>query len=186
MPIYYLTLNHNKVGSKCRYADLLRSSAVELILAEFNRRIPSIKCGSFRYRTCLIPALISIFAHWEQGGMVVYKVAPRVDTPWSAAWITAFCSAWIQTQVSSRSPDLSFPLSRSEHLLQPPSSQFGIPWGVPLYPVAMILLSCTKTAPTLLLMQFDLVATTSASCIKYVFQFGLFIRPMWLIVSKCW
>ena len=69
MPIYYLTLNHNKVGSKCRYADLLRSSAVELILAEFNRRIPSIKCGSFRYRTCLIPALISIFAHWEQGGM---------------------------------------------------------------------------------------------------------------------
>ena len=36
------------------------------------------------------------------------------------------------------------------HLSQPPSKQFGKGPGVPLYPVLIILLDWTSTAPTLL------------------------------------
>ena len=58
------------------------------------------------------------------------------------------------------------------HLGHPPSSQFLIPRGVPLYPVEIILLSLTMIAATCLLEQLLLVAMTSAIAIKYWSQSG--------------
>jgi hypothetical protein len=63
----------------------------------------------------------------------------------------------------SFSPDGAFPAQRGH----PPSSQFFIPRGVPLYPVEIILLSRTIMAATCLLEQLLLLAATSATLIKY-------------------
>src|SRR5512137_1129331 len=59
-------------------------------------------------------------------------------------------------------------------LRQPTSSQCFSPAGAPLYPVARILLSFTRTAPTLRLMHVDLLDTSRVMSIKYSAQEGLF------------
>jgi hypothetical protein len=65
----------------------------------------------------------------------------------------AFASACIHMHASRPVPALAFEL----HLSHPPSLQFVVAKGVPLYPVATILLSTAMTAPTLRFIQFDLV-----------------------------
>jgi len=95
-------------------------------------------------------------------------MVPPLDLALPAS-ITAFSSAWIQRQESKLTPDGAFEL----HLSQPPSLQLTQPKGVPLYPVEIILKSLTITAPTARFMQFERVATTSASLRKYVSHFGL-------------
>jgi len=59
------------------------------------------------------------------------------------------------------------------HLWHPPSEQFSIPNGVPLYPVETILMSFTITHPTDLFIQFDLLATISVLLRIYVSHLGL-------------
>lgn len=56
--------------------------------------------------------------------------------------------------------------------LQPPSLQFVMPLGVPLYPVLMTLFSLTTTHPTRRFMQLLRNAARSASCMKYWSQLG--------------
>ena len=56
---------------------------------------------------------------------------------------------------------------------QPPSLQFVMPLGVPLYPVLMTRLSRTMTHPTRRFMQLLRCAAREASCIKYWSQLGL-------------
>ena len=53
------------------------------------------------------------------------------------------------------------------HRGQPPSLQFRVPRGVPLYPVEMIRLSLTMIAATFRLRQFDREAATFAMFMKY-------------------
>jgi hypothetical protein len=59
-------------------------------------------------------------------------------------------------------------------LRQPASAQCFNPAGAPLYPVARILLSFTRIAPTLRLRHVDLFATSLVIAMKYSGQDGLF------------
>jgi len=110
-----------------------------------------------------MPELIIILVHIKQGENVVYSTASFTAIPWYAACVIAFSSAWEQTHSSSR-----FPLSISveAHRSQPPSMQFLIPRGVPLYPVEIIRRSFTITAATCRREQLLRVATTWAIEIK--------------------
>lgn len=84
--------------------------------------------------TVSIPACIICFAHSEQGGRpAIYKVAPSHSLP---AWMRAFLSA-CTTYLYFVSLSCSL------------SSESSIPLGNPLYPVDLISLSLTTTAPTL-------------------------------------
>src|SRR4030042_329837 len=57
-------------------------------------------------------------------------------------------------------------------LRQPTSSQCLRPAGAPLYPVARILLSFTRMAPTLRLRHVDLLETSLVMSMKYTGQEG--------------
>src|SRR6185503_12707540 len=105
------------------------------------------------------------------------RVAPRVlpALPNSAHCIIAFASACVQRHLSRPSPDLSSPLILAMQRGQPPSKQFFIPGGVPLYPVAICLFSLTITAPMCRVRQLDLSFAISACSVKYVSQSGLCI-----------
>src|SRR5205807_1139196 len=89
--------------------------------------------------------------------------APAMLTPWYAAWMIAFCSAWRHRQVSSANPDAAPDRQRS----QPPSPQLGSPRGVSLYPVLRTIRSLTMTAPTWRRRQVDRVAARRARFMKY-------------------
>lgn len=54
------------------------------------------------------------------------------------------------------------PFAGPLHLAHPPSLQFTVPRGVPLYPVEMMRLLRTRTAPTRRFMQFDLWEASEA------------------------
>lgn len=96
-----------------------------------------------------------LFEQVKHGDKFTYTVPPiHFDLP---ASMTAFYSACIQRHSSRPTPEGVIEL----HLWQPPSEQFSIPNGVPLYPVDTILMSFTITHPTNLFMQFDLEATIS-------------------------
>src|SRR5918994_7926660 len=84
----------------------------------------------------------------------------------------AFCSACsVRWQLSRPST------SRIRH---PTSSQWGIPEGLPLYPVVRMRLSRTITAPTASRGQVERVATSCAIRMKYSFQEGrTFFRTSW-------
>src|SRR3990172_2543347 len=88
----------------------------------------------------------------------------------------AFSSACEQRHSSSRVPLLA----RLLHLGHPPSLQFFVPRGVPLYPVETIRLSRTMTAPTLRLIQLLRMDATCAIFIKYSSQLGL----GWILVCS--
>src|SRR6266513_4730406 len=90
-------------------------------------------------------------------------VAPAMLTPWYAAWMIAFCSAWRHRQVSSADPGAAPDRQRS----QPPSPQLGSPRGVSLYPVLSTIRSLTITAPTWRRRQVDRVAARRARFMKY-------------------
>src|SRR5215467_13196830 len=75
--------------------------------------------------------------------------------------------------LSKSSPDSISPLILAIHLEHPPSKQFLIPEGVPLYPVAICLLSFTITAPICLVTQLERSFAISDCNIKYVSQSGL-------------
>lgn len=87
----------------------------------------------------------------------------------------AFSSAWQQMQSPRPEPD-----GASEaHRAHPPSQQFVIPRGVPLYPVEMIRRSRTISAATCRREQLPRRATTCAISIKYSSQPGRlkFVMP---------
>jgi len=75
---------------------------------------------------------------------------------------TTFVPCLECTKIHKLAPDSSFPSISNWHLLQPPSKQFFIPGGVPLYPVASCLFFRTITAPTCLVIQLDLSFASSA------------------------
>src|SRR5215217_1487899 len=76
----------------------------------------------------------------------------------------AFCSACsVRWQLSRPS---------TIRMRQPTSSQWGIPEGLPLYPVVRIRLSRTITAPTARRGQVERVATSCAMRMKYSSQEG--------------
>src|SRR5215471_14506845 len=95
-------------------------------------------------------------------------IASFNDTPWYEACTIAFSSPCEQRHSSSAVPELA----RLLHLGHPPSLQFRVPRGVPLYPVETTRLSRTMMAATFLLMQFDRDATTFAMFMKYSSQLG--------------
>src|SRR5215210_1532664 len=78
--------------------------------------------------------------------------------------IMAFCSAWSVRWQLSRPSTI-----RMRH---PTSSQWGIPEGLPLYPVVRIRLSRTITAPTASRGHVERVATSCAMRMKYSSQDG--------------
>src|SRR5512142_1669349 len=85
-------------------------------------------------------------------------LAPSMATPFFAAWMIAFASAWtVATQWPSS-------------IMWPTSLQCGRPRIDPLYPVERIVLSRTSTAPTCLRSQVARVATTRAMFMKYSSQ----------------
>jgi len=67
----------------------------------------------------------------------------------------------------SYAPPRSPSSSRREHRWQPPSEQFGMPNGVPLYPVLRTRASRVITAPTLRPGQSARVRAASAISRKY-------------------
>src|SRR5215210_1136056 len=73
--------------------------------------------------------------------------------------IMAFCSAWSVRWQLSRPSTI-----RMRH---PTSSQWGIPEGLPLYPVVRMRLSRTMTAPTASRGHVERVATSCAMRMKY-------------------
>src|ERR1700675_4599555 len=77
-----------------------------------------------------------------------------------------------QAHASKFVPDFSLPSFTARHLAQPPSSQFLVRAGVPLYPVEMICLPLTRTAPFADERQVDRDFTTFATCMKYSSQDG--------------
>src|SRR5439155_22875301 len=81
----------------------------------------------------------------------------------------AFSSPCEQRHSARFVPDVA----RLLHRGHPPSLQFRVPRGVPLYPVEMTRLSLTMMAATFRLMQLDREATTLAMFIKYSSQLGL-------------
>src|ERR687886_2968043 len=84
----------------------------------------------------------------------------------------AFCSAW----------SVRWQLSRPSTILMrhPTSSQWGMPEGLPLYPVVRIRLSRTITAPTARRGQVERVATSCAMRMKYSSHEGrTFLRVSW-------
>src|SRR5215210_2924208 len=76
----------------------------------------------------------------------------------------AFCSAWSVRWQLSRPSTI-----RMRH---PTSSQWGIPEGLPLYPVVRMRLSRTITAPTASRGHVERVATSCAMRMKYSSQEG--------------
>src|SRR5215218_5384838 len=84
----------------------------------------------------------------------------------------AFCSACsVRWQLSRPS---------TIRMRQPTSSQWGIPEGLPLYPVVRIRLSRTITAPTARRGQVERVATSCAMRMKYSSHEGrTFLRVSW-------
>src|SRR5512132_151238 len=83
---------------------------------------------------------------------------PSIATPFFAAWMMAFASAWtVATQWPSS-------------IMWPTSLQCGSPRIDPLYPVERIVLSRTSTAPPCLRSQVARVATTRAMFMKYSSQ----------------
>src|SRR5215469_7386312 len=91
------------------------------------------------------------------------------ETPWYEAWTIAFSSPCEHRHSSSAVPDAARLLQRGH----PPSLQFRVPRGVPLYPVDTTRLSRTMIAATFRFMQFDREATTFAMFMKYSSQLGL-------------
>src|SRR5512143_2880128 len=83
----------------------------------------------------------------------------------------AFCSACNPRQSSWRSPEGICFCS----LRQPTSRQWASPEGAPLYPVARIRLSMTRTAPTCRRRQVARLATKPVISIKYSSQVGRLI-----------
>jgi hypothetical protein len=81
----------------------------------------------------------------------------------------AFCGA-----VAARTWGVSATVPNSViHVsLQPPSLQFVMPRGVPLYPVLITRFSRTIQQPTRLFIQLHLCAARSANCMKYWSQLG--------------
>src|SRR6266481_9771200 len=83
----------------------------------------------------------------------------------------AFSSPCEQRHSSRFVPDAAKLLHRG----QPPSLQFRVPRGVPLYPVEITRLSLTIIAATFRFMQFERDATTFAMFMKYSSQLGRWI-----------
>src|SRR5215470_13283772 len=83
----------------------------------------------------------------------------------------AFSSPCEQRHSSRAVPDVA----RLLHRGHPPSLQFRVPRGVPLYPVDTTRLSRTMIAATFRFIQFDREATTFAMFMKYSSQLGRWI-----------
>ena len=83
------------------------------------------------------------------GNVLQYKVAPSIEMPNFAAWVIAFCSAWVPRQSSAFLPEGTLSFSR----MHPTSAQCGTPRGAPLYPAVSCCLSFAITAPTFRLQQ---------------------------------
>ncbi|KAL7353965.1 hypothetical protein ACKS0A_04950 [Histoplasma ohiense] len=98
----------------------------------------------------------------RQGQVLQYNVAPSPIRSRPAS-NRAFSSAWMQRQVDSAAPPPSPQLQRGH----PPSLQFFVFRGVPLYPVLITRLPRTRTHPTRRFMQLLRWAARDASCMKY-------------------
>ena len=114
-----------------------------------------------------MPTCVILTLQVKQGQVLQYRVAlpPMRSRPASSR---AFSSACKHRQVLRPVPPFAALLQRGH----PPSLQFVMPRGVPLYPVLTTLFSLTMTHPTLLFMQLLLCAAKSASCMKYWSQLG--------------
>jgi hypothetical protein len=109
--------------------------------------------------------LTSIFAQITHGvPPYTYIVAPLLETPLRAHCIRQFCSACKPRHNSCRSPEGTLLNSRMQ------KGQCGKPAGAPLYPVARIRRSRTRTAPTFRLRQVERSATSAAISVKYSSQ----------------
>ena len=116
-----------------------------------------------------------------------YKIAPSPTLSLPAS-NKAFSSAWRQRQVDNAEPTPETLLQRGPNealsymfcsillmvrfIIHPPSLQFLVFLGVPLYPVLMTRFSRTRTQPTRLFMQLLLWAANEANCMKYWSQPG--------------
>src|SRR6202022_1108646 len=110
-----------------------------------------------------MPALISSFVHSMQGKLVQKMSAPAVEEPRYALCASALASAWAQ-YFSERSAPL-IPPTQGQGCGN--SSGCQVPFGVPLYPVAITWPSRTMTQPTLRLRQVERSAAANARIIAY-------------------
>ena len=129
--------------------------------------------GSYTQECQYARVLILPMTHLGYTDVLQYKIAPSPILSLPAS-NRAFSSAWMQRQVDSAEPTPGPRLQRGPekkgeekqaqlyacamvfraiHVIHPPSLQFLVFLGVPLYPVLMTRFSRTRTQPTRLFIQ---------------------------------